>query len=317
MNLNAILNRVAMPVRILVVVAVLVGIVYSIYDLMSPIETSPTTTVTTTYQPTVRVDDIARVDLFGSEDQGEEIDVETLAATTLNLTLISVVFDETNPDLSWARIAQGTQRPKKFTHGDRIAGVANLSEVLRDRVILERLGQRELLAFDSDFDYFESREIVLPVDPAESASDFSGTSGFIHQQMLNNDQPDEKNPSDQSNSESETTEQEQSNAAPVQGTRELIESYKQRLEEDPKQFLQEIGLTPVSQDKASGYRVNESLAKQLGLRKGDILTSVNGEVLGDIESDLPRVLSQMNSTSAKLQVKRGDEIINIEIPIDQ
>ncbi|MXW53308.1 MAG: hypothetical protein F4X44_10510 [Gammaproteobacteria bacterium] len=320
MNLNAILNRVAMPVRVLVVVAVLVGIVYSIYDLMSPIETSPTTNVSTTYQPTVRVDDIARVDLFGSEAQPEEFDIEQLATTTLNLTLISVVFDETNPDLSWARIAQGTQRPKKFTHGDRIAGVANLSEVLRDRVILERLGQRELLAFDSDFDYFEPREIVLPVDSTESASEYSGTSGFINQQMLNNDQEEqaeEENPSDQSNSESEATEQEQSNAGPGQGTRELIESYKQRLEEDPKQFLQEIGLTPVSQDTASGYRVNESLAKQLGLRKGDILTSVNGEVLGDIESDLPRVLSQMNSNSAKLQVKRGDEIINIEIPIDQ
>lgn len=317
MNLNAILNRVAMPVRVLVVVAVLVGIVYSIYDLMSPIETSPTTTVSTTYQPTVRVGDIARVDLFGSEAQPEEFDIEQLATTTLNLTLISVVFDETNPDLSWARIAQGTQRPKKFTHGDRIAGVANLSEVLRDRVILERLGQRELLAFDSDFDYFEPREIVLPVGSTESASEHSGTSGFIHQQMLNNDQPEKENPSDQSDSEPEATDQEQSNAGPGQGTRELIESYKQRLEEDPKQFLQEIGLTPVSQDTASGYRVNESLAKQLGLRKGDILTSVNGEVLGDIESDLPRVLSQMNSNSAKLQVKRGDEIINIEIPIDQ
>lgn len=317
MNLNAILNKVAMPVRILIVVAVLVGIVYSIYDLMSPIETSQTDNVTTSYQPTVRVDDIARVDLFGSEEQIDDFDIEQLATTTLNLTLVSVVFDETDPDMSWARIAQGTQKPKRFTHGDRIAGVANLSEVLRDRVILERLGQRELLAFDSDFDYFESRELVLPLDSTESASEYSGSSGFIHQQMLNNEQPSEESPTDESDGEMEPTEREQSNAAPVQGTRELIESYKQRLEEDPKQFLEEIGLTPVSQDKASGYRVNENLAKQLGLRKGDILTSVNGETLGDIESDLPRVLSELDSSSAKLQVKRGDEIINIEIPIDQ
>ena len=268
MNLNAILNKVAMPVRILIVVAVLVGIVYSIYDLMSPIETSQTDTVTTSYQPTVRVDDIARVDLFGSEEQLDDFDIERLATTTLNLTLVSVVFDEKDPDMSWARIAQGTQKPKRFTHGDRIAGVANLSEVLRDRVILERLGQRELLAFDSDFDYFESRELVLPLDSTDSASEYSGSSGFIHQQMLNNEQPSEESPTDESDGEMEPTEQEQSNAATqYRGPRELIESYKQRLEEDPKQFLQEIGLTPVSEDKASGYRVNESLAKQLGLRE--------------------------------------------------
>lgn len=314
MNLNAILNSVAMPVRILVVVAVLVGIVYSVYDLMSPIETSPTAAVNTSYQPTVRVDDIARVNLFGSEEQPEEINIEQLATTTLNLTLVSVVFDEINPDMSWARIAQGTQKPKKFTHGDRIAGVANLSEVLRDRVILERLGQRELLAFDSEYDYFEPRELVLPVD---SATEYSDTSGFIHQQMLNNDQPNEESPSDQSSSETGFVDREQSDAGQVRGTRELIESYRQRLEEDPTEFLEEVGLTPVSQDTASGYKVNESLAKRLGLRKGDILTSINGETIGDIKSDIPRVLEQMNSSSAKLQVKRGDETISIEIPLDQ
>ena len=314
MNLNAILNSVAMPVRILVVVAVLVGIVYSVYDLISPMETSPTATPTTSYQPAVRVDDIARVNLFGSEEQPDDYTIETLATTTLNLTLVSVVFDEINPDMSWARIAQGTQKPKKFTHGDRIAGVANLSEVLRDRVILERLGQRELLAFDSEYDYFEPRELVLPVD---STTEYSGSSGFIHQQMLHNDQPNEESSSDQSRGGSDTMNQEQSNAGTVEGTRELIKSFRQRLEEDPEQFLQEVGLTPVSQDTASGYKVNESLAKRLGLREGDILTSINGETIGDIKSDLPRVLEQMNSSSAKLQVKRGDETISIEIPLDQ
>ena len=317
MNLNSILNKVAVPFRILIVVAVVVGVVYSIYDLMSPIESSPTTTVTANPQPTVRVNDIARVNLFGSEEQPEEIDIERLATTTLNLTLVSVVFDELNPDMSWARIAQGTQKPKKFTHGDRIAGVANLSEVLRDRVILERLGQRELLAFDSEYDYFEPREVDLPLNPNPSATEYSGSSGFIHQQMLNTDPSDDEIPVEQSNNEAETTEQEQSEEAQVQGTRELIEGYRQRLEENPKQFLQEVGLTPVSSDEPSGYRVNKSLAKHLGLREGDILTSINGETIGNIESDLPKVLSQINSSTAKLEVKRGDEVISIEIPLDQ
>lgn len=317
MNLNSILNKVAVPFRILIVVAVVVGVVYSIYDLMSPIESSPTTTVTASHQPTVRVDDIARVNLFGSDEQPEDFDIERLATTTLNLTLVSVVFDEINPDMSWARIAQGTQKPKKFTHGDRIAGVANLSEVLRDRVILERLGQRELLAFDSEYDYFEPREVALPLDQNPSATEYSGSSGFIHQQMLNTDPSDDEIPVEQNNNEAETTEQEQSEEAQVRGTRELIEGYRQRLEENPKQFLQEVGLTPVSSDEPSGYRVNKSLAKHLGLREGDILTSINGETIGNIESDLPKVLSQINSSTAKLEVKRGDEVISIEIPLDQ
>lgn len=311
MNLNSILNRLAMPVSILVVVAVLVGIVYSIYDLMSPIEVSTATTVETGYQPTIRADDIARVNLFGSSEKPDESDFPVVKETTLNLTLVSVVFDESEPDQSWARIAQGTQKAKKYLHGDRIGGVANLSEVLRDRVILERLGQRELLAFDDEYDYFETREISIPLDTTQPATEISGSSGYIHQQMLQDNQQDASNFSEK------TQEGNDSSEPQLKGTRELIESYKQRLEEDPKQFLEEVGLTPVSLGKRSGYKVSEHLAKQLGLREGDVLTSVNGETLGDIESDMPRVLEQLNGSTANLEVRRGDELISIEVQLDQ
>ncbi|MCY3883543.1 MAG: PDZ domain-containing protein [Gammaproteobacteria bacterium] len=311
MNLNSILNRVALPVSILVVVAVLVGIVYSIYDLMSPIEVSPTTSIESGNQPTIRVDDIVRVNLFGSPEKPEDSNYEVVKETTLNLTLVSVVFDESHPDQSWARIAQGTQKAKKYSNGDRIGGVANLSEVLRDRVILERLGQRELLAFDDEYDYFETKERSLSFDTTQRATEISGSSGYIHQQML------EDNQQEASNSSESTQEGNGSSEPQLQGTRELIESFKQRLEEDPKQFLEEVGLTPVSPDKGSGYKVSENLAKQLGLREGDVLTSVNGETLGDIESDMPRVLEQLNGSTANLEVRRGDELISIEIQLDQ
>lgn len=317
MNLNSILNKVAMPVSIVAVVAVIVGIVYSVYDLMSPINVSTTDPVTTGYQPTVRVDDIARANLFGSPEKPDDYDTPVFKETTLDLTLVSVVFDESDPNQSWARIAQGTQKAKKFSHGDRIGGVANLSEVLRDRVILERLGQRELLAFDEEYDYFEAIERTVPIERAEPAKDISGSPGFINQQMLVDDQQNDASTTEQTSGGNGSAELKQPGASQVEATRKLLETYKQRLKEDPKQFLKEIGLTAISTGNASGYEIGENLAKQLGLRKGDVLTSVNGETLGDIENDLPRVLEQLTSSSAKLEVRRGEESISIEIPLDQ
>lgn len=312
MNLNAILNRIAMPIRILVVVGVFVGIAYSIFDLMSPAEISHTETGTTYSQPAVNVENIVRVNLFGSEEQSEEFDVKQLEKTTLNLTLVSVVFDEVNPDLSWARIAQGSQKAKKYSHGDRIQGIANLSEVLRDRVILERLGQRELLSFDSEHDYFEPIKGLTLGDGVRTTTSELDSSGYIHQQMLVEDQADQPNPRGRA-----TTESEPRGAPPLNPTRQRVESFKQRLEDDPEQVLKNVGLTPVSSDNGSGYKINGNLAKQFGLRSGDILTSINGEAVGNQKDDLTQMLEQLNGSSVNVQVKRGDELMNIEIQLDQ
>lgn len=310
MQLNSTLNALAVPLRVLIVVAVLGVIVYSFYDLLSPSsEDTSDQPDELVQQPTVNVRDIIRAELFGSAEEDDTFDYDSIAETTLNLTLKAIVYNEGTPDQSIARISQGTQRPERYRLGDRIAGVANVDEIRRDRIILQRSGNRELLAFDTSYEIFESVEVLEPPSPAPAPS------GYIDPRELNGDEAVESAPSDsdtEGNGNGDDVSTTQSNKA-----RDLYETYKEKLEEDPNAVLEEWGMEPVSSTSAEGYQINEDLASKLGLRKGDILKSVNGKQVGNVEQDLANLIQDLDASSATLSVQRGEETIKLEIQLDQ
>ncbi len=314
MQLNSTLNALAIPVRLLVIVGVLTLLVFSFYDIFSP--STPTNTEDTqTLAPrdTVSVHDITRAKLFGSADEPLSFDIEQIAETTLNLTLIGIVYDEDDPEKSWARIAQGTQRSKRYETGDRIAGVANLEEIRRDRVILLRTGQRELLAFAKSNEIFELVEGTMPPPERDAPP------GYIEQRDLDENDPLEYSPSDLEGELDPigSATLDEGSASTSQKASELYESYKSELETDPEGVLEELGVALVSDSGAEGYRVDADLATTFGLRKGDIVKSINGANVGDIKEDLAAFIKNLDSPSANLSVQRGDEIFKLEIQLDQ
>lgn len=314
MQLNSTLNALAIPVRLLIIVGVLTLLVFSFYDIFSP--NTPTNTEdpqSLAPRDMVSAQDITRAKLFGSADEPPSFDIEQIAETTLNLTLIGIVYDEDDPENSWARIAQGTQRSKRYETGDRIAGVANLEEIRRDRVILMRTGQRELLAFAKSNEIFELVEGTMPPPTREAPP------GYIEQRDLDENDALEYNPSDLDGGlePNNSMELDEGSASIGEQADKSYEAIKDALETDPDGVLEELGIAQVSDSGAEGYRINADLATTFGLRKGDIVKSINGKEVGDIEEDLAAFIKNMDSPSANLSVQRGDEILKLEIQLDQ
>ena len=93
----------------------------------------------------------------------------------------------------------------------------------------------------------------------------------------------------------------------VQG---MVDYVTRRANEDPEGFVQEMGLEPTD----GGYQVTRR-ARQLqmvGLRPGDVVTSVNDMQVGNIQTDQV-MLNQILQTGGelKIQIRRGSRSFTI------
>ncbi|HEX5679063.1 MAG TPA: type II secretion system protein GspC [Alcanivorax sp.] len=83
-------------------------------------------------------------------------------------------------------------------------------------------------------------------------------------------------------------------------------------------LIRQLGLQPVTEGAAQGYRIGEQAPKQLieqvGLNQGDVVVSVNGYPLGDEESDLAALRSYLDSQSASIVVQRGEQEFTVNYP---
>lgn len=83
-------------------------------------------------------------------------------------------------------------------------------------------------------------------------------------------------------------------------------------------LIRQLGLQPVSEGGAEGYRIGEQAPKQLieqvGLNQGDVVVSVNGYPLGNEESDLAALQSYLDSQAASIVVQRGEQEFTVNYP---
>tara|TARA_B110000503_G_scaffold138088_1_gene223566 strand:- start:398 stop:1318 length:921 start_codon:yes stop_codon:yes gene_type:complete len=204
--------------------------------------------------------------------------------TKLNLTLQGVMAR--GDGQGFAVIGQGRGAGQVFGVGEDIFGQALLAEVFGDRVVLDRTGQLEILRYekvstDSILQRVDETANSLPA-PAESFRD-----------ALSQANTDVANGADLQTQ--------------VQG---MVEYVNRRANEDPEAFVAEMGLEP----SAEGYQVTRQ-ARQLqmvGLRPGDIVTSVNDMPVGNIQNDQV-LLNQVLQTGGeiKIQIRRGSRAFTI------
>ena len=94
----------------------------------------------------------------------------------------------------------------------------------------------------------------------------------------------------------------------------IIASIRARIDTNPKAVLEQIGLEPTDQ----GYRIatrHDSGVDRAGLRAGDIVTSVNGQPVGDLESDRKLYDEVAASGRARLEVLRGEAKFVMTFPL--
>ncbi|MEM1432791.1 MAG: type II secretion system protein N [Pseudomonadota bacterium] len=243
--------------------------------------------------------------LFGkaTEQVAAAVQTEKVAKTKLPLELMGVFVAEV-PEDSAAIIAQKGKAGKLFTIRNRntetIPGNAKLVEVYNDRVILERLGQREELRFDD-----QDAGFVANADPDQGRPDVRPLRE-VRRQRRSGGVGSAGNP------ESELGDVPSGNSVsgrPPRTPREFLEAYSDRLAKDPEGLLAELGVQPVNAAGGGGYRLgnlaNSPQLSQYGLQSGDVILSVNGQPIGNARQDSSRLGGLLAQGAARLEVQRG------------
>ena len=92
-----------------------------------------------------------------------------------------------------------------------------------------------------------------------------------------------------------------------QAVADTLDDYRQRLEQDADGTLNDLGIEAV---ESGGYRVADvaqsPYLRNTGLQPGDIVLSVNGRQVGDIEQDRLELDNILAQGSARIEVQRGD-----------
>ena len=88
----------------------------------------------------------------------------------------------------------------------------------------------------------------------------------------------------------------------------------QRMQENREQYMQEMGVNASS--NGSGYEVTSrtpvGLRNKLGLQPGDRIVSLNGQTLGQNQTEAQLLEQARREGQVRLEVKRGDQVVTIQ-----
>jgi len=174
---------------------------------------------------------------------------ENMPETRLRLTLRGVFYSN-DGDLARVIVAGPDGREEVYSLGASLPGGAQLEEIAPERVILVRDGQRETLTF--------------PVDKRSSV-------------QVNQAPPPGPD---------QTTEPVAATATRINAT-SLAEQYRQSMETDPSALTDIAQVQPfIDQGTFRGFRLRPgrkpALLRQLGLRPGDVVTTIDGVQLDNM-----------------------------------
>lgn len=207
---------------------------------------------------------------------------ETAPDTRLRLELLGL-FQHPDPAMAGAIIAEQGKEGELFRVGATVPGNASLEEILPDRVILLRAGQREALRL--------KEPELSGVDGGEAMNAPAARVGRLDRRAAM-DRP----------------------AAPPPVTTDPA-NLGEDLSVQRNMIIQQMGLAP---GDGEGYRIGPSapaeLLQQVGLRQGDVLVSVNGHTLGEEGSDIAALQEFRNTGAATIVVQRGAQRFTVNYP---
>ncbi len=101
---------------------------------------------------------------------------------------------------------------------------------------------------------------------------------------------------------------------------QVITQLQAQLKNDSGELLKSFGLQSLGKEEGGGYRVTAQTPKEfvqmLGLKKGDIVRAINGQVLGDISQDQLLLDQVMAEKSVRVEIQRGSRqfTVNFDLP---
>jgi general secretion pathway protein C len=181
---------------------------------------------------------------------------------------------------SRALIADGSGKEKPYAVGDDVPGGAILKAIHADRVILERSGRFETLRLERNKSGGSAAASFTP--PAATPAAAAGSTG---------------------------------------GEATTLAELRNELLREPGKASQYVRLQPVYSDgKLQGYRLypgaNRTLFQQVGLRAGEMVTSVNGVQLDDAAKALQLLGDLREVSELTLTLDRGGETRTLNLNLN-
>jgi general secretion pathway protein C len=238
-------------------------------------------------QGPVDIDRIVARNLFGVADASAPVAAQPTAmavATRLPLELQGVFVADAPKD-SAAIVAQKGRPGMLYVVGQKMPGNAELVEVHSDHIVLRRAGVLETLKFPTATGQF----VPAPQEPEDLADSARPITSPSAGEANTDDGRDER--------------------GRMRPTSESMAEYRERIEADPAGALADLGISAVNEGDASGYRLDDltdsPFLSQTGLQPGDVILSVNGRPVGDINQDRMELDNVLAQGSARLEVQRG------------
>lgn len=212
------------------------------------------------------------------------------AAAPLDMTLLGIIA-RSDPAESTALILTGGE-PSNFKVGNKIGETVILDQVNADHVVLLVDGARQILGFPN---------ADPPVANPEAATDASptGMEALLAAALAPPATEDYREPAA---------------PAPPVTTQDYINLWRARITANPNQVLDEIGLVP----SAEGYTISEnhdSGVARAGLQAGDLVKTVNGTSVGNVDRDRVLYDEVANSGMARVEIERDGRIITLSFPL--
>ena len=273
---------------------------------------SPTQTANTRR---VSIDTSQIRNLFGNFQATETVVVDqNVPETTLNLELQGI-FTADNPDESTAIVAQRGQTGQLFGIGDRLPGNATLEAVFASYILIKRGSRTEKLAFDDPsigqgFALTNSDTPSTSQAAANSGSDNAARRAQDSVTRLDSVRERIANRSSQIAAERGISQNRQS-----RDLRSAISDFQNRLNENPGQVLEELGVAESGGGYRIGSQVPAEMMQQAGLQEGDVVLSVNGQSASSVMGNENLMNQVMQSERARVEVQRGERRFVVTVPI--
>jgi general secretion pathway protein C len=191
-------------------------------------------------------------------------------------------------------ILSGTGKPARvFRIGEEIAPSVTLAKVLGDHVELLVDGAARTLSFPQPVR-------ASTVDPAAAEGDLGALRQLIAGAAAGYSDAGGATTGDPANQPEDVAAR--------------IERYRATLRDDPQRLLDELGLAAFD----DGYRVSRTASDDLlstGLLPGDIVATVNGQQVGNIDQDIAHFDAIIASGNATLGIVREGERLMVSLPL--
>ncbi len=233
---------------------------------------------------------------------------EKVPETTLRLELEGV-FSAGDEGGGSAIIAEKGKPGKLYRIGERLPGNAILEEVHEDRVLLSRSSRMEVLRFP------QLKGVAVSASDAPSkARQKTGRTGSKKSGSSLSRRRDKL-----ARSEAKSRTGKLISSARTMNPDRLLQSFTQDFNDSPEETLSDLGVDVWPASEGGGYRLSGNvpphIIKMLGLREGDIIRSVNGHALGDIQADQGLYNELMSHSEVGVEIERGSRRYTVNVPV--